>query len=855
LLIFGVRIFPAIFLGAFFVNITTAGGIFTSLGIAFGNTLEGLAASYLVGRFAKGVNAFDAIEDIFKYVFFAASISTGISASIGVLTLILGHLAKVGDFWPVWLTWWLGDMGGALVIAPFFIVWAIHPRIKFSAKGALNLFVSILATLIVTELIFLNIIPFVYLCIPLGVWVAFWFGRRGAVSITLLVAIISIFNTIHGFGPFSNKGSINASLILLQVFLGVFSVTAITFAATILQISKSKKAIAQQEEKFKILIEKSFDAVVLIDISSKILYASPSVLKILGYTADELIGKAGFDLVLSDDRDYVMKILASLVSKPGESVTVEYRTVRKDKEIIWVEATGTNLLLDPLVNAVVINFRDVTERKHSEERFRALVEKSGQGIALIDKNGKILYTTESITDLLGYSQEEYEKLPPGSTTHPDDAPLIQEKSKEILNKPGASVSIQYRVKHKNGEYKWFDVLATNLIEDEAVHAYVVNFRDITDIKKREEEERKEKIQDEAMLGSIGDGVIATDSTGQITLINRRALEMLGWNQVDIIGKNIVDVITLEDELGKPLTKDERPITKVLSLGKPIITSSTIFYVRKDKTKFPVHFTVTPIILENKVIGAIEIFHDVTQEKEVDKAKSEFVSVASHQLRTPLATINWYLEELMEGTSNFSVKQLSYLKETYAASKRMVDLINALLNTSRLEMGTFVVEPGSVMIQDIVKQVLKDLAPKIEQKQVTIVENYGEHLTEMHADTKLLTIIIQNILSNAIKYTKPQDTISVKVTKDEKEFLIQISEHGVGIPKTQQDKIFTKLFRADNARMVEPEGTGLGLYIVNSIVNTTGGKIWFESEENKGTTFFVSFPSKGMQQKKGEKQLI
>ena len=854
-LLFGYRILPAVFLGAFVVNITTSGGIAASLGIACGNTLEAFVGAYLINQFAKGRQVFDDVVSIIKFIIIVALFSTTVSASIGVATLLLAQLASVTNLGGIWLTWWLGDLGGSLIIAPFLLVWALHPKITFTLRGVLAFTAAFTALIIVTQAIFSGFIPYAYLCIPLGVGVAFWFGRRGATVTSLVVTAIAILDTLHGTGPFSHQSTINQSLLLLQTFLSIFSITALTFAAAVLEVRKSEKVVASQEKRFQTLLEKSFDAFVLIDPTSKISYASPSVKRLLGYDAEELVGTIGFNLVVEEDRSKIMKELAGLVLKPGGTVTVEYRTLRKDKEIIWVEATGTNLLLDSLVNAIVVNFRDITERKHNEQRFKSLVEKSGQGIALIDKNGKIMYTTASITDLLGYSQEEYEKLPPASIMHPDDAKLVQEKSKDILNKPGASISIQYRVKHKNGEYKWFDVLATNLLDDEAVHAYVVNFRDITDIKNTEETVRKEKVQDEAMLGSIGDGVIATDNTGEITMLNKRAADILGWEEKDLLGKNIITAIPLEDELGHQLIGEERPATKVLTSGKPIITSSTIYYVRKDKTKFPVHFTITPIIVEKKVVGAIEVFHDITQEKEVDKAKTEFVSVASHQLRTPLATINWYLEELIKNTTNLSDKQVNYLKEVYNASRRMVVLINALLNTSRLEMGTFVVEPGHVKVPEVVRDVLKDLTAKIEQKHITISQKYDKDLPSMSADPKLLLIIFQNLLGNAIKYTNENDTITVSVTHTRQEFQISVSEHGYGIPKNQQDKIFTKLFRADNARMAEPEGTGLGLYIVKSIVTATGGKIWFESEENKGTTFFVSFPATGMKQKQGDKQLI
>lgn len=736
LLIFGFRVLPAIFLGAFFVNFTTTGGIGTSLGIALGNTLEGIIGAYFVNIFANGKYAFERVSDIFKFTFFAAILSTTLSANIGITTLFLGKLINIQAIWSSWLTWWLGDMGGNIIIAPLILVWVTHPRIRIDYKGIINLFASFLGIVITTEIVFLGVIPYPYICIPLAVWIAFWFGRKAATVTTLIVAAIAIFDTLHGMGPFAREMSINQSLILLQMFLSIFSLTGLTFAATVWELRKHEKTIDFQEKRFKALIEKSFDAVVLIDINSKILYASPSVKHILGYTSEEMSGITGFDLVVPEDQDMTKKELAKLALEPGGTVTVEYRTIRKDKKTIWVEATGTNLLLDPSVNAFVINFHDITEKKISEEKLT-----------------------------------------------------------------------------------W------------------------------------EKETDEAMLSSIGEGIIATDNEGKIVMVNQVACDLLACQKKDLIGKSMAETIPMKDENNNLLPVSERPISKVLSLKKEIVTSSTIYYVRKNKTKFPVHFTVTPILLDRSVVGTIEVFTDITKEREIDKAKTEFVSVASHQLRTPLATINWYLEELMKNGKNLTEKQGSYLNEVYAASKRMVHLINALLDTSRLELGTFVVEPTKTDVIKIVKQSVKDLSSALKNKGVKLEEHFQKDLPQMNADPNLLNIIIQNLISNAVKYSKENGKIELYIIHKDKEFLFRIHDNGYGIPQSQQSKIFSKLFRADNARTIEPEGSGLGLYIVKSIITTSGGKISFESEENKGTTFYISFPDPGMQQKVGQKQLM
>jgi PAS domain S-box-containing protein len=383
-----------------------------------------------------------------------------------------------------------------------------------------------------------------------------------------------------------------------------------------------------------------------------------------------------------------------------------------------------------------------------------------------------------------------------------------------------------------------------------------------------------KAKDESVLLAIGDGLIVTDKNGTIEMINKAFELMLGWKSKEVIGKKVSDIVPMENEKGKRIPEKERINPLLLIPGKKVIplrttyysTTETYYYVRKDKERFPVTITSTPIILNKKVIGAVEVFRDVTKEKDIDRAKSEFVSLASHQLRTPLSTISWYAEMLLDGdVGKLTDGQEKYLNQVYESNRRMIELVNALLNVSRIEMGTFVIDPEPVKIVDLVLSVLSELKPKIKEKGHTIIKRFDESIPVINADPKLLRIVFQNLLSNAIKYTPQNGKVSLEITyikkngtKDarvmDNSILIKVADTGFGIPKSQQDKIFTKLFRADNVKQKETEGTGLGLYIVKSIVEHSGGRVWFESVENKGTTFYVTLPESGMKKKEGTRKL-
>ncbi|MCX6739000.1 MAG: ATP-binding protein [Candidatus Parcubacteria bacterium] len=390
-----------------------------------------------------------------------------------------------------------------------------------------------------------------------------------------------------------------------------------------------------------------------------------------------------------------------------------------------------------------------------------------------------------------------------------------------------------------------------------------------------EEERAEtleaKTKYETMLVSINDGVVSVDTAGKIIFMNKAAQIMLGYYPKEMISENLSETVTVEDEDGNIIPQEKRPMNLALT-GVPTIstvaTGPRYQYVRKDKTKFPAAMTVSPIILDKKIIGAVEVFRDITKEKEIDKAKTEFVLLASHQLRTPPTSMKWFLEMLLAGEAGpLNEKQKEYSEEVYESNERMIILINSLLNVSRVELGTFAIEPKSTDIISLVKGVAKDFDLEIREKELQIHEKYPKDLQPFFIDPKLSRIAIQNIISNAVKYTPKKGSIEVEVflknrgenignhSIQKDSLVITVSDTGLGIPKGQQDKIFTKLFRADNVKEKDTDGNGLGLYLAKSIVNGIKGDIWFESELNKGTKFYLTIPLNETKSREGTKPPI
>jgi len=380
---------------------------------------------------------------------------------------------------------------------------------------------------------------------------------------------------------------------------------------------------------------------------------------------------------------------------------------------------------------------------------------------------------------------------------------------------------------------------------------------LEDVEAEKELTKREKERSETILKSIGDAVFVIDRELKILLVNQVTIELSGYSEAELVGQKYSNVLRFvpDDANSKIDVVNDKFVNDAISTGKVQEMSNHNVIICKDKKRIPVSDSSAPLKNDvGEIIGCVVVFRDVTREREIDKAKTEFVSLASHQLRTPLSAIGWYSEMLADGDAGkLNEKQQQYLLEITKGNKRMVELVNSLLNVSRLELGTFVVEPVPTDVVTIAKESVKELVALLAEKKLKIEENYDAKIPKISVDPKLTRIIIQNLLSNAVKYTE-KGKVAISVSEDDKDILIKVADTGFGIPRHQQKRMFEKLFRADNVRVSNVEGTGLGLYIVKTVIDNVGGSIRFESKENVGTTFFVKIPLSGMKKKEGSRTL-
>jgi PAS domain S-box-containing protein len=365
LLLFGIRFWPAIFVGAFLVNITTAGSVGTSLGIATGNTFESVLGTVLVTRFANGRHAFDSAQDIFKFGLLAGLLSTTVSATLGVGSLALGGYVPGERFGAIWLTWWLGDLAGAIVVAPVLILWATRPRPWIARGRAREAVLLLTSILLVGAVVFNGPLPALYglafLCGPPLVWTAFRFGPRESATAIALLSGMAVWGTLRGLGPFVRE-SPNESLLLLQVYMVTMAIMAVPLAAVVAERQWAETALGR----IAAIVESSHDAILSKTIDGVITHWNMGAERLYGYAAKEAIGQPVSLIMPPELSDELSKVLAQI--RQGQRVG-HYETVRMRKDGRRIEVSVTVSPVQDRAGRIVgasSIARDITERREVE---------------------------------------------------------------------------------------------------------------------------------------------------------------------------------------------------------------------------------------------------------------------------------------------------------------------------------------------------------------------------------------------------------------------------------------------------------------------------------------------------------
>lgn len=350
---------------------------------------------------------------------------------------------------------------------------------------------------------------------------------------------------------------------------------------------------------------------------------------------------------------------------------------------------------------------------------------------------------------------------------------------------------------------------------------------------------QDNVKYEALLASIGDGMLATDAKGVVMIVNHQTEEMLGLTAKQMIGKPINELVRFFDERGIEVAAERRPVSFALSQRRKVLMTGE--YVRQDKQKLPVSISVSPIILGGIIIGAIEIFRDITKEKEVERMKNEFISTVSHELRTPLTVIregvSLVLDKMLGDVTN---EQREFLLLSLDNIDRLRRIIDNLLDISKIEAGRLQIKMDFIDLVPIAKNIQMTFSQRAKDAGLEIRTSFSDTSIEVYADKDKLIQVFTNLLGNAFKFTrKGYIEIGIKDIGDTVE--CYVADTGHGIAKEDLPKVFSKFSQFHRDAGSGEKGTGLGLSIAKGIVELHKGKIWVESQMGQGTQFKFTLP--------------
>lgn len=353
--------------------------------------------------------------------------------------------------------------------------------------------------------------------------------------------------------------------------------------------------------------------------------------------------------------------------------------------------------------------------------------------------------------------------------------------------------------------------------------------DVEDARKKAEEEKNKTL---AVITNLADGLLVFNQ-GRLLLINPQAEKDLRVKKEEVIQRTVAELKSfnyfksLFDLIGEDIKGVFR---KEIKIDENLVLEVSTTQMAEGK---------------EEELGFLVLLHDVTREKIVERMKTEFVSLAAHQLRTPLSGTKWALRMMLDGDLGaITPEQKEFVEKTYKSNERMIDLINDLLDVARIEEGRYLFNPILSQLEPLVEFVINSNKEQVKKKNINLeLKKPSKLLPKAMLDVEKMRMVIQNFFDNAIKYSPSGGKITISLKAGKKEIEFSIKDTGVGIPEDQRARVFSKFFRASNVVKLETDGSGLGLFIAKNIIEAHGGRIWFESKEGQGSTFYFTVPAK------------
>ena len=658
------------------------------------------------------------------------------------------------------------------------------------------------------------------------------------------------------------------------------------------------------EKKYRHLFNKSPYAIWLVDLNGKIKDVNSTTNKFLSskFISKDLIGK-NFEeiLVMFGKSDYYIPFFKDKFQNFLDGIRMkplDFQITRADGKQLWLTLQSSKIKLgDETLIQVLIG--DITEKKltniklkkseealrilnkdletivaertkelqESEEKFRTIAEQTNLSIAILQE-GYLVYTNEALSKMTEYSSEEIKKWPRNEflqKIHPDDLEMvIKELRKKLDEDSELSTHYTCRVLTKSNRIKWIELHSKRILYKRRFGVFIT-FIDITEKREAEEKLIESEKKFRHLFENSPYGIVLLDQNGIIVEMNSTISKIFGYKKEQLVGKNYIKLIGIYPDETKPAIRGMQHLMEKKALDDPNVKTRITKIFKSDRTIAWVQSEISEVSIGGENFFQV-LIQDITEKviaeeklresekklreqnielKELDKLKTDFISIAAHELKTPLISVGGYVDLILMREKEIKPSIKEDLERVLSNVHRLEDYINKLLDVMKIDAKKMELEASRENIRNLIRNCINELHFQTNQKKLNIVVDIDENIY-LNIDSFRISQVFSNLITNAIHASSESGTIYIEAINENDKITFKIKDHGRGLSKEQVRKLFGKfvVLESDLDKFSTFEkGSGLGLYIAKGIIEAHGGKIWVESKGlEKGATFYFTLPN-------------
>lgn len=614
-----------------------------------------------------------------------------------------------------------------------------------------------------------------------------------------------------------------------------------------------EESMRKNEAYYKTFVNSNVIGIIIGNLVGKILDVNDAFLDTIGYTRSDFDnGLVTWENITSKDFQEIDESHRKALTEKGLTDTYEKSYIKKDGSL--VQTLVARILVDR-ENGICLSYvLDISERKQnedrlkeSEQRFRNMADRTPGLVWLADKDNNLTYVNKRWLEFKKSNAENELGKPWYESIHEEDKKRILRKFNKAFQSK-KEFEVEYRVNRYDGVERWFLNQGVPRFTDEGkFKGYIGIALDITERKEVQQQLKESKDQLQIIFQNVADAVTVTNHVGKTIFLNDKAAEMLEYSSASELitqdEKALVAELTAKyearDESGKTLKPEEMPGAKILAGESEVDMVFELYNKIENKGRWYLMKSRAILDEHKKLRLAVNVISDITDTKLREKRKDEFMSIASHELKTPITTVKAFTQILLKHAERRSDEQsISYLLKMDNQVNNLTNLVSDLLDVSRIQAGKMSLEKEQFDINNLLNETVNNLQMTYPTHKLV---KEGDVEAIVNADKRRVEQIIINLINNAVKYSPNGDKVDINISKDDKSVVIGVKDYGIGIDKKDQKKIFRRFYVSEENKENRFFGLGLGLFISSEIVKRHNGTISVESAKGKGSTFLITLP--------------